>query len=185
MNGVEFEGQEDSGVQKQLIETQAELRELQGDIGSMAKAFDVPEANDAVELVSSAVEALEALGAAAANEEDGGASALQAVTALNAAQLQLESADLQISVLGPPDTLSEAIEVRVLDTAFESAGFSHRRFIKPDLKGVIGKLKAVLAKAWHLVSRLVTPKEWKVSGEVAGGIPGIGLAKAGIEITFG
>jgi hypothetical protein len=185
MNGMRFERQEGPGVRRQLTQTQAELRDLQGDIRSIAKAFEVPEASDAVELVSSAVEALGALGAAAAKEVDGGGFALQAVTALNAAQLQLESAELQIDVHGLPDVSSEAFDGLVVETPFKMQGFSYRQLVKPDLKGVVGKLKAALAKVWHLVSRLVTPREWKVSGEVAGGIPGIGLAKAGIEITFG
>jgi hypothetical protein len=185
MNGVEFEGKEDFDAQEQLSKTQAELLELQGDIGSLAQAFDVPEANSAVELVASAVGALGALGAAATSENDGGQAALQAITALTAAQLQLESADLQTSELGAFEFSSETIDQQALEAAFESAGISRRHRFKPDLRGVIGKLKAALAKAWHLVSRLLKPKEWKVSGEVGGGIPGIGLVTGGIEISFG
>ena len=69
-------------------------------------------------------------------------------------------------------------------SAFKRPGM-HTLQLKPSFKGVIAKLKAALSKTWHLVSRLITPKEWKVLGEFGGGIPGIGLAKAGIEITFG
>jgi hypothetical protein len=184
MNQVDFDDKGDpDDVVRQLTQTQAELREIQAEISAIDEAFGLPEAEGTVELVSSAAVALGALSGAATSGEDGGAPALQAVTALTAAQLQLESADLQINVLGSPKSLEERIDEEVLEAVYERAAM--RVHLRPSLKGVIGKLKAALAKAWHLVSRLVTPREWKVSGEIAGGIPMIGLAKAGIEITFG
>ncbi|HKZ13728.1 MAG TPA: hypothetical protein VJL81_07785 [Solirubrobacterales bacterium] len=64
---------------------------MQGEIGSIGQTFDVPEANGVVQLIGSAVEALEVLGGAVASGNDGGQAALQVITALNAAQLQLEN----------------------------------------------------------------------------------------------
>ncbi|MEO6118615.1 MAG: hypothetical protein ABIP37_06050 [Methylotenera sp.] len=44
-------------------------------------------------------------------------------------------------------------------------------------------LKQLLSKIWQIISNLMTPKEWKISGEVSGNI--LGLANVGLEITFG
>jgi hypothetical protein len=44
-------------------------------------------------------------------------------------------------------------------------------------------LKKFLSKIWQIISNLLTPKEWKLKGEIGTGI--FGLANVGIEITFG
>ena len=51
------------------------------------------------------------------------------------------------------------------------------------VKSWIPTLKKFLAKVWQVIARFMTPKEWKLSGELGTGP--FGLAKAGIEITFG
>ncbi|MBS9715583.1 hypothetical protein ACFFUT_03530 [Pseudohalocynthiibacter aestuariivivens] len=48
--------------------------------------------------------------------------------------------------------------------------------IKRWLQGISGQL-------WQLLSRLMTPKEWKLAGELGTGV--FGLAKAQVEVTFG
>lgn len=48
---------------------------------------------------------------------------------------------------------------------------------------LIPLLKRFLAKIWQIISGLLTPKEWKLKGQVGTGI--LGLADVGIEITFG
>lgn len=44
-------------------------------------------------------------------------------------------------------------------------------------------IKRISAQLWQLLSRLMTPKEWKIKGDVGTGV--LGLANVGIEITFG
>ena len=97
MSGMENEAQQAPGVEAQLQQTQVRLQEVREEITSFTDLFKVPEAQDATDLVSSAIEALTLLGTEARNADgDPGAPALQAVTALSAAQLHLESAELQI-----------------------------------------------------------------------------------------
>ena len=48
---------------------------------------------------------------------------------------------------------------------------------------VVPILKSIMAKAWKLLSGLLTPKEWKVKGGT--GISFLGLLNAELEITFG
>jgi hypothetical protein len=57
--------------------------------------------------------------------------------------------------------------------------------LKKAASTIIGKLKGALSKLWNLLLRLITPKEWKISGEISGGIPTLGMATATVEITFG
>lgn len=62
------------------------------------------------------------------------------------------------------------------------------------LSGVIGAAKArlsvlgrwirgLLGRLWSLLSRLMTPKEWKLSGKIGSGP--LGLADVAVEVTFG
>jgi hypothetical protein len=44
-------------------------------------------------------------------------------------------------------------------------------------------LKRFLSKIWQIISHMLTPKEWKLTGKVGTGV--LGLADVGIEITFG
>lgn len=48
---------------------------------------------------------------------------------------------------------------------------------------LVPTMKRLLAKVWQIISGLLTPKEWKLSGEAGTGV--LGLAKVAIEITFG
>jgi hypothetical protein len=57
--------------------------------------------------------------------------------------------------------------------------------LKKAASAIIGKLKTAVSKLWNLLLRLITPKEWKISGEISGGIPALGMATATVEITFG
>ena len=43
-------------------------------------------------------------------------------------------------------------------------------------------LKKLSAKLWQIISKMLTPKEWKISGTVGTGL--LGLASVGLEITF-
>lgn len=51
------------------------------------------------------------------------------------------------------------------------------------LASVKSWLKRICKQLWQLISRLMTPKEWKLTGKVGTGV--LGLAEVGIEITFG
>jgi len=44
-------------------------------------------------------------------------------------------------------------------------------------------LQGISAQLWQLLSRLMTPKEWKLGGELGTGV--LGLAKVQVEVTFG
>lgn len=44
-------------------------------------------------------------------------------------------------------------------------------------------LKRFLSKLWQIISHMLMPKEWKLTGKVGTGV--LGLADVGIEITFG
>ncbi|MEM1058273.1 MAG: hypothetical protein AAGK14_03415 [Verrucomicrobiota bacterium] len=50
---------------------------------------------------------------------------------------------------------------------------------------VFPAIKKIASTLWPIILNLVTPKHWKIGGEISGGIPGIGLSKASIEIQFG
>lgn len=54
---------------------------------------------------------------------------------------------------------------------------------KNTMNSLINWLKGICAQLWQLLCRLLTPKEWKLSGEVK--TPVFNLGKVGIEITFG
>lgn len=44
-------------------------------------------------------------------------------------------------------------------------------------------IKNMWSSVWGIITSLIKPKEWKVSGEI--GTPVLGIAKASIEISFG
>ena len=44
-------------------------------------------------------------------------------------------------------------------------------------------LQNLWSSVWGIIQTLITPKEWKLSGELGTGV--LGFAKASIEITFG
>ncbi len=44
-------------------------------------------------------------------------------------------------------------------------------------------IKTLLSKLWSIISSLLTPKEWKLKGEVGAGL--LGLTKVEVEVTFG
>lgn len=48
---------------------------------------------------------------------------------------------------------------------------------------LIPQIKRFLSKLWSLISGLLTPKEWKLKGQVGTGL--LGLANVEVEITFG
>lgn len=49
---------------------------------------------------------------------------------------------------------------------------------------VLGRwIRGILARLWSLLSRLMTPTEWKLSGKIGSGP--LGLADVAVEVTFG
>lgn len=48
---------------------------------------------------------------------------------------------------------------------------------------LLPRIKRLLSKIWQLIANLLTPKEWKLHGKIGTSL--LGLADAGIEITFG
>jgi len=57
--------------------------------------------------------------------------------------------------------------------------------VKKALKGAKGIFTKLARRLVKMISGLVTPKEWKLGGEVSAGVPGLGLSAVTIEITFG
>jgi len=57
------------------------------------------------------------------------------------------------------------------------------QWAKDKLKIIKNWLKSICSRLWQLLSRLLTPKEWKLSGKA--GTPIFNLAEVGVEITFG
>jgi|GEM_PF-4932008 len=51
------------------------------------------------------------------------------------------------------------------------------------IKSVGALIKRISATLWQIIARLLTPKEWTLKGDIGTGF--LGLANAGIEITFG
>ncbi|MEV5480955.1 MULTISPECIES: hypothetical protein [Streptomyces] len=56
------------------------------------------------------------------------------------------------------------------------AGF--HQYIKP-------LIAAASRRLWHLICKYLPLKEWKVEGEVSGGIPALALGKVSLGLTFG
>jgi hypothetical protein len=184
-DAVDAPGVEDQrdAVITQLHAIRSEVNELAAPMGATAVAFDA---------LSSALVAVAALKQPAVGDEGADAeirrSGLQVVTALEAAKAQLEAAAdvigvVEAEIIDPMLHEGGNVSVETATAAMVAAfGLSAPG---PSVKVIIRNLKAALAAVWHLLSRLLRPKEWKVYGEIAGGIPGLGLAAAGIEITFG
>ena len=128
----------------------------------------------ATEGLASARDALQQLTLDAGDNAENRQLSMLAVTSVAAARVQLEAAALMGDDIPVAGVVPSAAPVAL---AFGAVGHA--------ASAVLGKLKAALSSIWNLLSHILKPTEWKVAGEIGGGIPGLGMVSATIEISFG
>jgi hypothetical protein len=79
------------------------------------------------------------------------------------------------------DAVAEALEWRYAQAG--KAASPRLAAIRARLKPVAAFVARVLRNLWQLLLKLMTPKEWKLSGKIGAAM--FGLADVGIEVTFG
>jgi hypothetical protein len=97
------------------------------------------------------------------------------IHALNNLQSQL------LAVWARLESLIDLIGIRQAAPAGQPSGPIAK--LKAWLSALASWIKRISGQLWQLLSRLMTPKEWKLSGDIGTGP--FGLANVGIEITFG
>jgi hypothetical protein len=101
--------------------------------------------------------------------------AREEIHALNNLQSQL------LAVWSRLESLIDLIGIRQAAPTGQASGPIAK--LKAWLSALTSWIKRISGQLWQLLSRLMTPKEWKLSGDIGTGP--FGLANAGIEITFG
>jgi hypothetical protein len=101
--------------------------------------------------------------------------ALRATTAVSTAHADVAALEAGPVELGEPGDDDQAAGVT------QGKG-KLRQFIENHVKPLLAK---VASRLWAIISHLLTPKEWQITGDVSGGIPALGMAKVELAITFG
>ena len=79
------------------------------------------------------------------------------------------------------DAIAEALEWRYAQAGKPAS--PRLAALRARLKPVAAFVARVLRSLWQLLLKLMTPKEWKLSGKIGAAM--FGLADIGIEVTFG
>jgi hypothetical protein len=115
---------------------------------------------------------------AAANERSGTAFLMN--SSLNSLLAEIDALE---------ERLLELLASYEVQSAYQMSSPSRRAAVVHSLSWIGRHIKAALKGAlrslWNLISRLLTPKEWSVQGELGVGVAPFGLAKVSASITFG
>ena len=83
---------------------------------------------------------------------------------------------------GPGLGYAASTQATVIDTETADAA---QRWPSSAWEKIKAEVKRVLARLWSMISKLLTVKEWALSGKVGTPGPLLGLAEASVSVTFG
>jgi hypothetical protein len=117
-----------------------------------------------------------------------------AVTSANGLMLEATGSlsTAEADVLAVQATIAaDAVDGDPVDEADDVAGGASGKGsgVLNTVNTLFNAIKAIFSKLANrlvsMLSKLVKPKEWKIAGEVTGGVPALALGKVTLEITFG